>query len=128
MPFEIANDRRAVTIEHQDDSLFDGLYANSNTFSILPQIHAEFYGSFTVTVGMLPQLRDEIERLVERRRTDVTPKLIRQHRVTAKSLEILAPIMAGLLARDEIYAKLSELLALCDDSLARQKPIVCLGD
>jgi hypothetical protein len=128
MAFEIANDLRAVSIVQQDDSLFDGMYDGTNAYSILPQIHAEFYGSFTVTVGMLPQLHEEIKHLIEVRRNEIVPRLMREHQVTAKTPEILEPIMTGLLARDAIYAKLTELLDLCDDSLARQQPIVCLGD
>ena len=77
---------------------------------------------------MLPQFRDEIERLIEKRQNEITPKLIRKHEVTARSPEILAPIVEGLLARDDIYAKLTELRDLCDDSLTRQQTIVCLGD
>ena len=130
MAFEIGNDQQTVNIEHQDDSVFDGLYTSttSSGFSILPQIHAKSYGSFTVTVGMLPQLREEIKRLIDARQNEIAPKLINDHQVTAKTPEILEPIMAGLLARDGVYAKLTELLGLCEDSLVRQQPITCLGD
>lgn len=130
MAFDIANDQRIVSINNPDDPIFDGMYtvAVGAAFSIFPQIHAGFYGSFTITVVMLPQFRQEIKRLIEFRQSVVASNLMREHQVTAQTPEILEPIMAGLLARDDVYAKLNELLSLCDDSLTRQQPITCLGD
>ena len=129
MAFEIRNDQRTVTIEHQDDAVFDGLYAGRQAFSIFPQIHSEFYGSFTVSIGMLPQLRNELAELLADRAEKITPQLKRKYQVTARTPEILAfPIINGLLRRDKMYLKLNELIQLCDDSLNRRQPLECLGD
>lgn len=128
MAFEIRNDKRTVTIEHQNDAVFEGIYAGPHVYSILPQVHAEFYGSFTVSTGMLPQLRDELAKLLSDHAKTITPQLKKKHRVTAQSPDILEPILDGLLHRDVTYLKLNELIQLCEDSMNRNQTIECIGD
>ena len=128
MAHQIFNQSTTVSIEHGDEALFDLLPDDGSDFSITRQLDAKFYGSMTISVGMIPQFRDEIERLLDQLSEQLIPQLKRGHQVTATDPSVAGPILDGLLARNPLYSKLKEIIELCNNSLKSNQPIECIGD
>lgn len=128
MAHQMFNESNSVSIEHDDSAIFQLLPDDGSGYSILRQLDAKYYGAMTISVGMIPQFRNELEQLLTKLTDQLVPKLRREHNVTATEPAIAGPIIDGLLSRNSLYSILKQLLALCDDSLNSNRPIECVGD
>ena len=128
MAHQLYNQSLTVMIETDDEAIFDLLPNDGAGYSILRQLWAKIYGSMTISFSMLPQFRNELDQLLDELKEQLTPKMVRQHKVTATDPAIAGPIVDGLLMRDPLYSKLKQMVALCDDSLDSKQSIECIGD
>jgi hypothetical protein len=126
--YELFNRRHAIEIEREDESLFDLLPDDGTRFPIVRQIWQKFYGSMVISPSMVPGFRDEIAGLLAVHTTRITPEIRRAKNITATDPTIAHAILEGLLAKNRTHKKLTEILALCDDSIATGESIEGVGD
>jgi hypothetical protein len=126
--YELHNPHYAIEIEREDESLFDLLPDDGTRFPIVRQIWQKFYGSMVIAPSMVPAFRDEIAELLAIHTDRITPQIRRTKNITASDPTIAHAILEGLLAKNRTHKKLTEILALCDDSIAAGESIEGVGD
>jgi hypothetical protein len=128
MAFELRGPATTVLIDDAGEELFELPSRYGETASQLPQIHARFYQASAIYPAVIPQLRDELQRLQKRREGELVPVLRRERKVFSKDKAVEARTLQALLHQDALYLLLERLLQLCDECLATGATIECVGD
>ena len=96
----------------------------------LENLSRRFYATTTVchAGGHVQALRDELVGLRDAYRARREPELIRERHVQARDSEVRRAILERLLEEDTVYHALDEFCLLCDEAIAAEADLRCVGD
>jgi hypothetical protein len=136
MGFEVvglARHVRASNIDDGDNPKYDVLAmprAYGLTCPQLEKLNQRFYDSTSIRVagGEVHRLRDELIQLRDAYRARRVPELIKERRVRARDPDIRQAIVEQVLLEDTVYRVLEEFRLLCEEAIAAEVDVRCLGD
>lgn len=119
---------RLVFVDESAWSLFELPHRYGEPVAVLPQVDRNFYRDWVIGAASLVQLQDELLRLLRGRRSELEPGLVKTRKVFARDPSVRERILVGLLREDRLYAKLEELIELCEECLTRNADLRWEGD
>lgn len=134
MGFDVYGPNRHVCVSNVDFSPTYDIFPMPEQLGLqcpqLEKLNQRYYEDTVLdnNDGSIEALRDELIRLRKAYRAQQEPALILERKVRAKDPAMRRAVLDRLLDDDPVFRAIEEFRQLCDEAIAAEVPIQCVGD